>query len=101
MHGELYTGITTDISRRFSEHNGGTGKSAKYTRAHKVIALEALWETENRSLASKLEWNIKRLKREQKLRIIECEDCFMALFPNLDSTCYHRVNGICIDVFSD
>ena len=30
----LYTGITTDIGRRFQEHCGMRAGSAKYTRAH-------------------------------------------------------------------
>ncbi len=68
--GALYTGITNDPQRRMNEHFGRTEKCAKYTRSHKAEALEALWSTENRSLASKLEWSIKQLTRRQKLALI-------------------------------
>ncbi|HRR77543.1 MAG: GIY-YIG nuclease family protein [Ruminococcus sp.] len=68
--GSLYTGITTDISRRLEEHSGSGGRGAKFTRSHKVEAVEALWSTSGRSNASKLEWRIKQLTRQQKLALI-------------------------------
>ena len=68
--GSLYTGITNNPQRRLNEHFGQTVKCAKFTRSHKAQALEAVWSTENRSLASKLEWNIKQLSRQQKLMLI-------------------------------
>lgn len=67
----LYTGIAADIDRRMAEHFGRTEKCAKYTRSHRAERLEALWSAENRSTASKLEYRIKKLSREQKLRLIE------------------------------
>ncbi len=68
--GELYTGIAADISRRLSEHSSQNEKCAKYTRTHRAVSLEALWTAESRSLASKLEWRIKRLTRKKKLELI-------------------------------
>ena len=67
----LYTGIAADIDRRMAEHFGRTEKCAKYTRSHRAEKLEALWSAENRSSASKLEYRIKKLSRERKLRMIE------------------------------
>lgn len=67
----LYTGIAADIDRRMAEHFGRTERCAKYTRSHRAEKLEALWSAENRSTASKLEYRIKKLSREQKLRLIE------------------------------
>lgn len=95
--GELYTGITTDVSRRMKEHFGQTEKCAKFTRSHKATALEALWQTENRSLASKLEWSIKRLTRLQKLELISSQERFGELLPNLEKTAYSRVAEFDID----
>lgn len=60
----LYTGITTDLERRMSEHAGGTG--AKYTASHPVRVLCAAWRSETRSSASRLECYIKSLKKYQK-----------------------------------
>lgn len=66
----LYTGITTDVLRRMNEHFKQTEKCAKYTRSHKAKSLEALWQTEKRSTASKLEWHIKHLARQKKIELI-------------------------------
>ena len=64
----LYTGITTDIKRRFREHAGVQG--AKYFRGRtpdKVVYLEG---GHSRSTASKREAAIKKLLRADKLRLI-------------------------------
>ena len=65
----IYTGITIDVKRRLSEHEGAGGKGAKYTMSHKPVSLIALWKCEGRSAALKLEYRIKTLKREQKERL--------------------------------
>ncbi|WP_420998101.1 GIY-YIG nuclease family protein [Cupriavidus sp. 30B13] len=60
----IYTGITTDVERRFAQHQAGTG--AKYTRSHKPIRILGWKEFENRSEASKAEAAAKRLNSAQK-----------------------------------
>ncbi|MGO4332031.1 GIY-YIG nuclease family protein [Cupriavidus sp. M-11] len=60
----IYTGITTDVERRFAQHQAGTG--AKYTRSRKPIRILAWQEFENRSEASKAEAAAKRLNSAQK-----------------------------------
>ena len=63
----LYTGITTDLERRFSEHTQKDGKGAKYTRAKMVTEIACAWVTESgRSQASKLEAKLKKLPKEKK-----------------------------------
>ena len=66
----IYTGITVDVERRIKEHFNKNKKCAKYTSSHQAKKLEAVWETENKSLASKLEFNIKKLKKIEKEEII-------------------------------
>ena len=66
----LYTGITTDLERRMEEHFTKSDKCAKYTMRHNDKKLEAAWQTDNRVLASKLEYAIKRLKKEEKEKLI-------------------------------
>lgn len=66
----IYTGITTDLKRRMNEHFSKNEKCAKYTLKHTVKSLENAWETENRILASKLEYHIKKLNKKQKEEII-------------------------------
>lgn len=64
--GTLYAGITTDAERRFGEHLSGSRKGAKYTKAHTPKEIAAVWQVENRSVASKLEWRLKHLTKAQK-----------------------------------
>lgn len=66
----LYTGITNNLERRIEEHINRTKRCAKYTKNHIAIKLEASWKTEDRKLASKLEYYIKRLAKKQKEEII-------------------------------
>ncbi len=65
----LYTGVATDVKRRLDEHNN-SDKGAKYTRARRPVELVYKEELEDRSSACKREYEIKQLKREDKLRLI-------------------------------
>lgn len=69
----LYTGITTDVIRRISEHEGlanGKSKGAKFTRSKGPFELLYEAEFENKSEAAKEEYRIKKLTKEQKLEFI-------------------------------
>ena len=65
----LYTGIATDLERRLDEHNN-SDKGAKYTKIRRPLKLVYSEKSENRSSASKREYEIKKLSREKKLEII-------------------------------
>ena len=54
----IYTGVTNDLSRRISEHI--KGKGAKYTSRHGVKSILGFKSFENRSLAMKEEYRIKK-----------------------------------------
>ena len=63
------------------EHFSKNEKCAKYTFTHSAKKLEAVWETENKSLASKLEYAIKRLTKSKKEELIknkELEKIFLS-----------------------
>lgn len=66
--GSLYTGITTDIERRFTEHQKGIGSN--FTRAKKAKKIVYTEEQQNRSAALAREAEIKRWPREKKLRLV-------------------------------
>ena len=66
----LYTGITTDIKRRMEEHKNKGKLGAKYTHRHDFLRLEIYFESDSRSIASKLEYRIKRLSKKEKESII-------------------------------
>tara|TARA_B100000131_G_C18094767_1_gene603574 strand:+ start:1343 stop:1558 length:216 start_codon:yes stop_codon:yes gene_type:complete len=65
----LYCGITTNLTRRIKEHNETT-KGAKYTRSRRPVFLAWHQKAENRSLASKLEYKIKKMSRSRKQQLI-------------------------------
>jgi putative endonuclease len=67
----LYTGWTTDVERRLKDHNAGRG--AKYTRERGPVRLVYVEELPDRRMAMQRELEIKRLRRGQKLRLIEGE----------------------------
>lgn len=66
--GTLYTGYTDDIARREVVHNSGRG--AKYTRSRLPVKMVYHESFATRSEAMKRECAIKRLSREQKLKLI-------------------------------
>lgn len=65
----LYTGITTDIKRRIHQHNH-TKLGAKYTRAKRPVTLVFLEAVANKSLASKREYQLKKLTKIQKEQLV-------------------------------
>lgn len=68
--GSLYTGITTDIQRRFNEHLSGK-QGAKYFQGRTPQKIVYMEDGHNRSSASKREAEIKKLRREQKLQLVD------------------------------
>ena len=67
----IYTGITVDIKRRMEEHFSKNEKCAKYTYTHNAKKLEVVWQTENKSFASKLEYAINKLTKAKKEELIK------------------------------
>jgi len=63
----IYTGITTDVARRFKEHQ--TGKGGHYTRSHEVVRVLYTEKFKTRSDALSREIEIKRWNRKQKLAL--------------------------------
>ncbi len=66
---QLYTGITTDMKRRWRQHTNGKG--ARYFRGRKPECLCYLELHQNRSEASKRESFIKSLSRAEKSLLIQ------------------------------
>tara|TARA_R110000850_G_scaffold44516_2_gene113092 strand:+ start:883 stop:1206 length:324 start_codon:yes stop_codon:yes gene_type:complete len=67
----LYTGITTDIARRFAEHQASGPKAAKYLKGKGPLTLVYQESLVDRSEASKREITVKKYTRQQKLLLIE------------------------------
>ena len=64
----LYTGITTDIERRFDQHVTGSG--ARYFRGHVPLRVVYLEKGHDRSSASMREAEIKKLHPAEKRRLL-------------------------------
>ena len=67
--GSLYTGITTDVDRRSSEHKGGKG--GHFTRAKGARCIVYTEKHSSRSSAQEREAEIKQMTREKKLALIQ------------------------------
>lgn len=67
--GSLYTGWTNDLEKRLKAHNSGV--ASKYTRARLPAELVYFEEWESKEAAMSREWHIKRLTREEKLKLID------------------------------
>ncbi len=66
--GSLYTGISTDVEKRYTQHE--TQKGAKYFRGRKPKQLVYQESGHDRSSASKREIEIKKLSRVNKMQLI-------------------------------
>jgi putative endonuclease len=62
----LYTGITTDVNRRFNEHKSNDRKGSKYLRGKAPLKLVLKKKIGNKSLASKVEAKVKKLPKANK-----------------------------------
>lgn len=79
----LYTGITTDVQRRISEHASGRA-GAKYLRAKTPLELTYQVVLGSRGLASRAEYQLKQLSRDEKQRIIDSQPPAKQLLQLLD-----------------
>lgn len=65
----LYTGWTNDLEHRLAMHNSGRG--AKYTRGRGPLELVYSEELPDKEAALRRECAIKKLRREQKLALLQ------------------------------
>jgi len=64
-----YTGYTNALNQRIKKHN--QGKGAKYTRGRTPVNLVYKEEYETQSEAMKREYEIKKLTRQKKEKLIK------------------------------
>lgn len=68
----LYTGITTDVKRRLREHNNSS-LGSKYTRSRRPVSLVFSIVFANRTEASKVEFQVKKMTHAEKLELVNLE----------------------------
>ena len=89
----VYTGFTTDIKRRFREHLEKSKPYGKYTKAHTPLAIEAVWSSENKKDAYRLEYHIKRHTKDKKESLIsEPNALAKMLYKKLDCSSFLTVD---------
>lgn len=73
--GSLYTGITTDVSRRLAEHQDmdGKGKGAKFLRGKQPLTVVYSAAVGGRSAALKIEHRVKQLDKLDKEALVSRE----------------------------
>jgi putative endonuclease len=72
--GSYYTGITTDLTRRLNEHNYSTKRGAKYTRSRRPVTLLGWYCCHSQSDALREEYKIKKMKRQDKLKMFQSKN---------------------------
>lgn len=86
----IYTGMTNDINKRINEHLSKGKNGAKYTKSHDAIKLEIAWTSKDKSLACKLEYQIKNLTKQQKENLINGKKLATYLKGKIDCRRYRR-----------
>ncbi len=71
-NGSLYTGIATDVERRFAEHQANKG--SKYLRGRGPLKLIFTKQIGKKELALKIERLVKRLPKLKKEKLIKANN---------------------------
>ena len=80
--GALYTGIATDVARRFEQHQEGRG--AKALRGRGPLELTSSAAVGDRSRAQRVETLIKRLPKDHKEHLAADADALNAFVRGVD-----------------
>ena len=79
--GSLYTGIATDVMRRFAEPQGKGNAGAKYLRGRGPLTLVFQKKLGNRSLALRVEGRVKKLSKARKEKLIRTGEYIEEMIP--------------------
>ena len=81
--GKLYTGITTNVARRFAEHQGNSG--ARYLRGRGPLVLVFQKKLGSRSLALGVESKVKKLSKARKEELIRTKKYIEVIIKQVGS----------------
>lgn len=68
--GSLYTGISTNVARRFAQHRGEGGGGSKYLKGRVPLTLVFQKNLGSKSLALKVERKVKKLSKARKEELV-------------------------------
>ncbi len=83
--GNLYTGITTNVARRFVEHQGSGDTGAKYLRGRGPLVLVFQKKLGSRSLALGVESKVKKLSKARKEELIRTRENIEVIIKQVGS----------------
>ena len=83
--GSLYTGISTDVARRVSEHEAGA-RGSKYLRGRGPLALVFSEAVGGRAMASAAEYRVKQLSRARKEALISGRESLVDVLGETETT---------------
>jgi putative endonuclease len=83
--GSLYTGITTDVARRFAEHGENNVTGAKYLRGRGPLTLVFQRKLGGRSLALGVENRVKKLSKVRKEELVRNKGPIEAIIEQVGS----------------
>ena len=66
----LYTGISTDVDRRFAQHQGAGNMGSKYLKGRGPLSLVFQENLGSKSLALKEEARVKRMSKAKKEELV-------------------------------
>ncbi len=69
--GSLYTGISTDVGRRFAQHQGKGDTGSRYLKGKGPLTLVFKKKVGSKGLALQVERRVKKLSKARKERLIE------------------------------
>lgn len=88
---QLYCGISTDVNRRYQEHSSSSKKAAKALKGKGPLILEFHIEVGTKSQATKLEAQVKKLKKNSKEALLTSQITELVKFTNfIDCHLYKR-----------
>ena len=67
----LYTGISTDVDRRFAQHQGEGNAGSRYPKGRGPLSLAFQKNLGTKSLALRVERRVKRMSKARKEKLIE------------------------------
>ena len=97
----IYTGYTNNMQNRIKSHFLKNKQGAKYTKSHEVTKIECVWRSKEKSLACKLEYQLKQLKKSEKEKIIQGEKIKNFLNEKVDCRKYYMLSKIKINEILD
>lgn len=68
--GSLYTGVTTDVARRFAQHREEGAAGAKYLKGRGPLTLVFKKKLGSNSLALRVERRVKKLSKANKEELV-------------------------------